>query len=47
MKLTLETDDGKTNTITMEGEPEDRLEALKGMARMLDMMARKTSAEGK
>jgi hypothetical protein len=47
MKLTLETDDGRKNTVTMEGEPDDRLEALQGMCKMLDLMAGKTSEEGK
>jgi hypothetical protein len=41
MKLTLQTDDGKTNTVNMEGElaPGERLEAVLTMARMLDLMA--------
>jgi hypothetical protein len=38
MRLTLDID-GKTNTINMEGEPEDRLEAMQGMCKMLLMMA--------
>jgi hypothetical protein len=41
MRLTLQTDDGKTNTVTMEGElqPGGRREAVLTMARMLDLMA--------
>jgi hypothetical protein len=39
MKLTLELDTGETNTISMIGEPDNRLEALQGMCVMLDMWA--------
>jgi hypothetical protein len=39
MKLTLELDNGEKNTITLEGEPDNRLESLQGMCRLLDMWA--------
>jgi hypothetical protein len=41
MRLILQTDDGKTNTVTMEGElaPGERREAVLTMAKMLDLMA--------
>jgi hypothetical protein len=39
MKLTLELDNGETNTINMEGEPDNRLQSLQGMCILLDMWA--------
>jgi hypothetical protein len=41
MKLTLTTDDGRTNTITMEGEPGERLKTMQQMCVLLDQMTGK------
>jgi hypothetical protein len=39
MRLTLERDNGDKHSIVMDGEPEDRPEALRMMARLLDSWA--------
>jgi hypothetical protein len=39
MRLTLERDNGDKHSIVMDREPEDRPEALKLMARLLDSWA--------
>jgi hypothetical protein len=39
MRLTLERDNGDKHSVVMDGEPEDRPEAIKLMARLLDTWA--------
>jgi hypothetical protein len=49
MKLTLTTDDGRTNTINMEGEldPGERLKTMQQICVLLDQMAGKDLEEDK
>jgi hypothetical protein len=46
MRLTLERDNGDKHAIVMDGEPEDRPEALRMMARLLDTWATERDKSG-